>query len=269
MDMYKSELEHLKRWLPELAQSLTQMRADSSFTIDLKGRNDLVTTADLWTEQELISRLQNQYPNDSIWAEETNDEPEDLAGRIWIIDPIDGTTNFAHGFSPYCISVALWQDDRVVLGMVYEVAHNQCFYAVEHQGAFLNDRRLHVSDISQPKNALIATGFPYTEFHHVDYFTMLLKDLFQETHGVRRAGAASYDLCAVAAGWVDAFFEEGLKPWDVAAGALIVQEAGGQVSDWKGGNNWLKGKQIIAANSNLKNYLLQKLSAIYPIETYP
>ena len=265
MHTYQSELEHLKRWLPEIAHALTQMRDDSSFTINLKGRNDLVTTADLWTEQELISRLQNQYPNDIIWAEETKDKPENLAGRIWIIDPIDGTTNFAHGFSPYCISVALWEDNRVVLGMVYEVAHNQCFYAVEEQGAFLNDKRIYVSEINQPKDALIATGFPYTEFRNVDYFTKLLKDLFQETHGVRRAGAASYDLCAVAAGRVDAFFEEGLKPWDVAAGALIVQEAGGQVSDWEGGNNWLNGQQIIAANSNLKKYLLQKLAAIYPI----
>ena len=265
MPLYASELEHLKEWLPEIAQTLSQMRAHSGFSVSLKGHNDLVTTADLWSENKLIELINNQYPNDVIWAEETHHKPLDLAGRIWIIDPIDGTTNFAHGFAPYCISVALWKDGQVVVGMVYEMAHHQCFYAVKHQGAFLNGKALSIGSVYDPKKALIATGFPYTEFHHLEHFTSLLKDLFRETHGVRRAGAASYDLCAVAAGWVDAFFEEGLKPWDVAAGALIVQEAGGEISDWKGGKDWLEGRQIIAANPTMKKYLLHKLSTIYPI----
>ncbi|MEL0011764.1 MAG: inositol monophosphatase family protein, partial [Bacteroidota bacterium] len=127
MSLYASELEHLKEWLPAIAQILTQMREHSDFSVSLKGHNDLVTTADLWSENKLIELINNHYPNDAIWAEETHHKPLDLAGRIWIIDPIDGTTNFAHGFAPYCISVALWKDGQVVVGMVYEMAHHQCF----------------------------------------------------------------------------------------------------------------------------------------------
>ena len=233
--------------------------------VSKKGPRDFVTKTDKKVEKILIEELSKSKKNYSFITEETGKINNKNKENFWIIDPIDGTTNFAHGFAPYCISVALWEDGQVVVGMVYEMAHHQCFYAVKHQGAFLNGKALSIGSVYDPKKALIATGFPYTEFHHLEHFTSLLKDLFRETHGVRRAGAASYDLCAVAAGWVDAFFEEGLKPWDVAAGALIVQEAGGEISDWKGGKDWLEGRQIIAANPTMKKYLLHKLSTIYPI----
>ena len=132
------------------------------------------------------------------------------------------------------------------------------------KGAYLDGNALSVSPCTQPEDSLIATGFPYTEFSRVHSFLTLLKVLFQETHGVRRSGAASYDLCAVAAGWVEGFFEQGLNAWDVAAGGLIVQEAGGQLCDWNGGDNWLMGKQIIAANNPIKKYLLKCIQGIYP-----
>lgn len=261
---YKKELNAIKELLPELEGMIKELRAASEFRVDQKAKNDLVTTADLASEAFLVNQIQELFPDDVIWAEENHPKPEVLNQRVWIIDPIDGTTNFSHGFAPYCVSIALWDETELVLGVVYELAHKQCFYATKGHGAYLNGSPLHISTRSKPEESLIATGFPYTEFSLVNPFLALLKQLFHETHGVRRAGAASYDLCAVAAGWVEGFFEQGLNAWDVAAGGLIVQEAGGQLCDWNGGDNWLMGKQIIAANNPIKKYLLKCIQGIYP-----
>ena len=261
---YEKELNAIKALLPKLRGMIKELRAASEFRVDQKAKNDLVTTADLALEAFLVNQIRELFPDDVIWAEENHPKPEELNQRVWIIDPIDGTTNFSHGFAPYCVSIALWGKTELVMGVVYELAHNQCFYATKGQGAYLNGSPLQISTRSKPEESLIATGFPYTEFSLVDPFLALLKLLFRETHGVRRAGAASYDLCAVAAGWVEGFFEQGLKAWDVAAGGLIVQEAGGQICDWNGGDDWLMGKQIIAANDPIKKYLLKRIQGIYP-----
>jgi myo-inositol-1(or 4)-monophosphatase len=261
---YEKELNAIKALLPKLRGMIKELRAASEFRVDQKAKNDLVTTADLALEAFLVNQIRELFPDDVIWAEENHPKPEELNQRVWIIDPIDGTTNFSHGFAPYCVSIALWDKTELVMGVVYELAHNQCFYATKGQGAYLNGSPLQISTRSKPEESLIATGFPYTEFSLVDPFLALLKLLFRETHGVRRAGAASYDLCAVAAGWVEGFFEQGLKAWDVAAGGLIVQEAGGQICDWNGGDDWLMGKQIIAANDPIKKYLLKRIQGIYP-----
>ena len=261
---YEKELNAIKALLPKLRGMIKELRAASEFRVDQKAKNDLVTTADLALEAFLVNQIRELFPDDVIWAEENHSKPEELNQRVWIIDPIDGTTNFSHGFAPYCVSIALWDKTELVMGVVYELAHNQCFYATKGQGAYLNGSPLQISTRSKPEESLIATGFPYTEFSLVDPFLALLKLLFRETHGVRRAGAASYDLCAVAAGWVEGFFEQGLKAWDVAAGGLIVQEAGGQICDWNGGDDWLMGKQIIAANDPIKKYLLKRIQGIYP-----
>ena len=261
---YEKELNAIKALLPKLRGMIKELRAASEFRVDQKAKNDLVTTADLALEAFLVNQIRELFPDDVIWAEENHPKPEELNQRVWIIDPIDGTTNFSHGFAPYCVSIALWDKTELVMGVVYELAHNQCFYATKGQGAYLNGSPLQISTRSKPEESLIATGFPYTEFSLVDPFLALLKLLFRETHGVRRAGAASYGLCAVAAGWVEGFFEQGLKAWDVAAGGLIVQEAGGQICDWNGGDDWLMGKQIIAANDPIKKYLLKRIQGIYP-----
>ena len=261
---YEKELNAIKALLPKLRGMIKELRAASEFRVDQKAKNDLVTTADLALEAFLVNQIRELFPDDVIWAEENHPKPEELNQRVWIIDPIDGTTNFSHGFAPYCVSIALWDKTELVMGVVYELAHNQCFYATKGQGAYLNGSPIQISTRSKPEESLIATGFPYTEFSLVDPFLALLKLLFSETHGVRRAGAASYDLCAVAAGWVEGFFEQGLKAWDVAAGGLIVQEAGGQICDWNGGDDWLMGKQIIAANDPIKKYLLKRIQGIYP-----
>ena len=261
---YETELNAIKKLLPELDEIIHKIRADNQFKIEYKAKNDLVTSADFASEAFIVNRLSELFPDDIIWAEENHDHLEELDQRIWIIDPIDGTTNFSHSFAPYCVSIALWDRTELVLGLVYELAHKQCFYATKGQGAYLDGTALSVSPCTQPEDSLIATGFPSTEFSRVHSFLTLLKVLFQETHGVRRAGAASYDLCAVAAGWVEGFFEEGLKAWDVAAGGFIVQEAGGYICDWEGGDQWLTGKQIIAGNKPIKKYLLERIKGIYP-----
>ena len=231
--------------------------------VSYKNDDSPLTILDTEVDNFIRKELKKISKDFSFISEETSQEQTN-SKYTWIIDPIDGTTNFLHSFAPYCVSIALWDRTELVLGLVYELAHKQCFYATKGQGAYLDGTVLSVSSCTQPEDSLIATGFPYTEFSRVHSFLTLLKVLFQETHGVRRAGAASYDLCAVAAGWVEGFFEEGLKAWDVAAGGFIVQEAGGYICDWEGGNQWLTGKQIIAGNKPIKKYLLERIQGIYP-----
>ncbi len=256
---YKKELETAKLTAKKAAHLIRAYRNDENFNVHLKRKNDLVTDADIASEKTIIESIQSDFPDDLFLAEETHALSELPTGRIWIIDPIDGTTNFTHGFAPYCVSIALWVDGIPKVGVVLEVAHNELFWASEGGGAWLNDEIIEMSSITDPSKALIATGFPYTEFALVDPFLMLLKNLMQKTHGIRRAGAASYDLCCVAAGRVDGFYEYGLSPWDVAAGALIIKEAGGQVIDWKGGDDWLFGKRIISGNQKMARFLLHQV----------
>ena len=167
----------------------------------------------------------------------------------WIIDPIDGTTNFIHGLFPYAISIALQENDEIVVGVVYEAGLDECFYAWKDGGAYLNGQRIRVSEAATVADSLIATGFPYTNFSQMNEFIESLNYFMKNSHGMRRLGSAAADLVYVACGRVDAFYEYDLKPWDVAAGAFIVQEAGGRVSDFAGGNNYLYGRQIIATNA--------------------
>lgn len=252
---YQKELEIAKKAANEAALLIRTFSENESFKIQLKGKNDLVTDADLASEKKILEIIKAEFSEDQFLAEESSHYTELPKGRVWIIDPIDGTTNFAHGFAPYCISIALWVDGVPKVGLVLEVAHNELFWAVEGEGAFLNNVKLSISQISEPGKALLATGFPYSVFHLVDQYLGLLKSLMQKTHGIRRAGAASYDLCCVAAGRVEGFFEYGLSPWDVAAGSLIIKEAGGEVTDWNGEGNWLFGKRIIAGNAGIISFL--------------
>lgn len=256
---YQKELEIAKKAANEAALVIRAFSENENFKIQLKGKNDLVTDADLASEKKILEVINSEFPKDQFLAEESNQYTELPKGRVWIIDPIDGTTNFAHGFAPYCISIALWEDGTPKVGLVLEAAHNELFWAVEGEGAFLNDRKLSISQITEPGRSLLATGFPYSVFHLVDNYLSLLKSLMQKTHGIRRPGAASYDLCCVAAGRVEGFFEYGLSPWDVAAGSLIIKEAGGQVKDWNGNENWLFGKRIIAGNTELITFLQNEI----------
>ncbi len=256
---YSQELQTAKIAANEAASIIRKYQANKSFGIELKGKNDLVTDADLASEKRIIELIKHSFPKDQFLAEESNTHTSLPKGRIWIIDPIDGTTNFAHGFAPYCVSIALWLEGSPKVGVVLEVARDELFWGVEGEGAWLNEKKLEISGITDAAKSLIATGFPYSQFGLVDPYLRVLKNLMQKTHGIRRPGAASYDLCCVAAGRVEGFYEYGLSPWDVAAGSLIIKEAGGTITDWQGQQNWLFGKRIICGNENIVKFLAKEI----------
>ncbi len=219
--------------------------------IEIKGLNDLVSYVDKTSEEKLVNGLKSIIPNSGFIVEEGTETV--TADYNWIVDPLDGTTNFIHGINCYAISVALEHKGEILVGVVYEITYNECFCASVGNGAFLNENKINVSKVNKLSNALIATGFPVNNFTHLNSYFKTLEHLIKNTHGVRRIGAAAADLCYLACGRVDGFFEYNLKPWDVAAGALIVIEAGGVVSDFKLKNNWLFGKEIIASNKEISS----------------
>lgn len=256
---YKKEFKVAKQASEAGAEIIRKYTKESSFEVTLKGKNDLVTDADLASEKEIIARIRDSFPDDEILAEETEQKIKLPKGRVWIIDPIDGTTNFAHGFPAYCISIALWDNKEPVVGLVVEVANNEVFHAIKGEGAFRNGQPIQISQENDPASSLIGTGFPYKELGLVDNYLKLFKRMMGKTHGVRRPGTAAWDLCNVACGRFEGFYEYGLSAWDVAAGALIIKEAGGTVMDWKGGNDWLFGKRIIAGNAPICDFLLKEV----------
>ncbi len=228
--------------------------------VDYKGKHDIVTDADVETEKAIVKVIGDYYPEDEILAEESSDHTSLPKGRVWIIDPIDGTTNFAYDFPVYCVSIALYIEGTPEIGVIIEVNLDEEFTAIRNKGAFLNGKPIKVSDLQDPDKALIGTGFPYNDYSIVQDYFRLFESLIGEVQGIRRPGAAAYDLCCVAAGRFQGFYEYSLKAWDVAAGALIVQEAGGTVTDWKGGDNWLFGQRLVAGNTGVHQYLLDKIS---------
>lgn len=265
--MYHKELDIARNAAREAASIIRSYRKDESFSIQLKRKNDLVTDADLASEKKILEIIKSAFPEDQFLAEESNTHTSLPNGRVWIIDPIDGTTNFSHGFPPYCVSIAFWENGIPKVGLVLEVANDEWFWAVEGEGAYLGDERISISKIIDPSKALIATGFPYSQFDLVDPYLQVLKNMMQKTHGVRRAGSAAYDLCCVASGRVDGFYEYGLNPWDIAAGMLIIQEAGGISTDWKGEQNQLFGKRIITGNPSICKFLEGELRACFDEDT--
>ncbi len=243
-------LGDVRRVVAEVAQFIRTER--TQFTVHsarVKGLNDLVSYVDKTSEERLVAGLLNVLPESGFLAEEGTGAG--LKAYNWIIDPLDGTTNFVHGIPCYAISVALEHQGEILLGVVHEVARDECFYAVRGQGAFLNGQPLHVSATKRLQDSLVATGFPVNNFDRMQGVLKALEYFMRHTHGVRRIGAAAADLCYLSCGRVDAFYEYNLKPWDVAAGALIAIEAGAIVTDFKGGNDWLHGRTILAANKAL------------------
>jgi myo-inositol-1(or 4)-monophosphatase len=218
--------------------------------IEAKGKNDFVTHVDKASEERLVRGLSAILPGCGFIAEEGT-IAEGKETFKWIIDPIDGTTNFIHGAPPYCISVALQEEDKLVLGVIYEITADECFYSCEGTSAYLNGKEIRVSDTRLVKDALIATGFPYSEFGRMNAFMETMGYFFHHSHGVRRLGSAAADLAYVACGRYDAFYEYNLKPWDVAAGAYIVHKAGGKLADFRGGDDYIYGKEVVAANSTI------------------
>jgi len=217
---------------------------------ETKGKHDFVTYVDKEAEKRLVEGLGRLLTGSGFIAEEGT---SNLRGELynWIIDPIDGTTNYIHGCPPYSISIALMKEDRIVIGVVYEIVAKECFYSYSGAPAFLNGKTIQVSQRNTVADSLIATGFPYSYFERMGPFMKTLDYFFVNSHGVRRLGSAAADLAYVACGRYEAFYEYNLNPWDVAAGAFLVQQAGGAVADFSGGNNYLFGNEIVATNKEI------------------
>jgi myo-inositol-1(or 4)-monophosphatase len=263
---YSKELDIAKEAANKAAELIRQFQREQSFEVNYKGLNDLVTDADVAVEEKILDIITAHFPDDQILAEESSEEKVQPVGRTWLIDPIDGTTNFVHGFPIYCVSIALWEDKSPKAGIVIEINSDDIFEAVEENGAFCNGKPIEVSSIAEAKHALISTGFPYNGTGLEARYFALFKNLLQHTQGVRRSGSAAYDLCCVAAGRIEGFYEYALKPWDVGAGSLIIQEAGGVISDWEESNNWLMGERIIAANTGIHPFLVEAVQEYFPAE---
>ncbi len=227
-------------------------------SVTAKQRNDFVSEADVQAEQEIIQTLRKTYPNHGILAEESGEQhgPDDYQ---WVIDPLDGTTNFLHGIPHFAISIGFRHKNRLEAGLVYDPIRQEMFTASRGAGAQMNDRRMRVSNIPQMENALLGTGFPFRHPQHQPAYLNFFGSLFGKCVEVRRAGAASLDLAYVASGRLDGYWEFGLKEWDIAAGALLVQEAGGLVSDFVGGNDFMKSGNIVAGNPKVFKALLQEM----------
>jgi len=215
--------------------------------IETKSLNSLVSYVDKNAELQLVEKLGKILPEATFLTEEETVVNQKGTYR-WIIDPLDGTTNFLHQLPFFSISVALEHNGEIVSGVVYEVMREECFYAWKGGGAFLNQKKIKVSQRTQIGDALIATGFPYYDYEGVKSYFEVLEFFIKNTRGVRRFGSAALDLAYVACGRFDAYYEYSLNAWDVAAGVILVQEAGGQLSDFQGGNNYIFGKEMIAAS---------------------
>ncbi len=232
-----------------------------SFTPEMiksKGVHNYVSHVDKNAEKMLVERLSKLIPDSGFIAEEGTGK-RNTGGFNWVIDPLDGTTNFIHGLPPYSVSLALTEGDQVMLGVVYEINLNECFYSWQGAPAYLNGGEISVSNTGKVTDSLIATGFPYTDFSQMGPFIDSFKFFMENSHGLRRLGSAAVDLSYVACGRFDAFYEYGLNAWDVAAGAFIVLQAGGKVGDFAGGDDYIFGGELVAANSYIYDEFLAQV----------
>ena len=214
-----------------------------------KGKSDMVTYVDKTAEAKIVAALQVLLPGSGFIAEEGTAQDNGEKYR-WVIDPLDGTTNYIHGISPFAVSIALMENQEIIMGVIYEISLNEMFYAWKGSPAFLNGQEIHVSTAATTADSLIATGFPYYDFSKLDHYLEAMNFFMRNSHGMRRLGSAASDLAYVAAGRFEGFYEHALHPWDVAAGIIIIQQAGGKVCDFNGGDNYLFGGEMIACNAN-------------------
>ncbi len=242
------------------AGALLLQYAGAGFHIEYKNPINLVTDADRAAEQCVIDRIKARFPTHRFLAEERGRLEEAQSPYLWIIDPLDGTTNFAHGYPAYCVSIGLEYEGRCVLGVIFDPSRNELFTAIEHRGAQLNGRSLHVSDTATLDSSLLVTGFAYdirdTPRNNLDHFVKFAL----KAQGLRRTGSAALDLCYVAAGRFDGFWEVRLNPWDMAAGSVIVQEAGGRLSDFSGKDLSIYGQELVASNGQIHDAMLAVLN---------
>jgi len=263
--MEKPQLEKLcystRQLVAEVARFIkNQVGNVTSDAIETKSRNSLVSHVDKTAEERLVSGLNARLDGAVFLTEEGTIAPAEGEYQ-WIIDPLDGTTNFLHQLPIFSISIALRHENQIILGIVYEVNQEECFYAYRGGGAWLNDKKIEISSNANFSDALIGTGFPYYDYEHLNAYLEVIKQFAKETRGIRRFGSAAVDLAYVACGRFDGFFEYSLNAWDVAAGIIIVEEAGGKISDFQGGKDFLFGKSIIAGSPVAHDKILSTVKA--------
>jgi myo-inositol-1(or 4)-monophosphatase len=224
----------------------TEAQGFSLNKVETKGVHNFVSYVDKCAEQLIVKQLRDLLPEAGFITEEGTETARGERFN-WVIDPLDGTTNFIHGLPPYSVSIGLVDGSQPVVGVVYVVTADECFYAWQGGGAWLNGKPVHTSDCASVEESLIATGFPYTDYHLMTPYIDCLKHLLHHSHGVRRFGSAAVDLAYVACGRFEGFYEYGLSPWDVAGGLCILHEAGGRSSDFSGGDNVVFGKELVAS----------------------
>lgn len=234
---------------------ISELGNRGNIDIESKGLHNYVTRVDKASEERIIKGLMKILPSSGFIAEEGSNGKRGERYN-WIIDPLDGTTNFIHGLPPYAISIALAEHNRIILGVVYEMGLKECFYAWEGGKSYLNGKEIHVSNVKKVNDSLIATGFPYYNYSYLDNFMTTVRFFMENSHGLRRLGSAATDIAYVACGRFEAFYEYGLNPWDVAAGVIILKQADGEISDFKGGTDYLYGGEIIATNANIHTEFL-------------
>jgi myo-inositol-1(or 4)-monophosphatase len=231
-------------------------------SIEYKGLNDLVSYVDKNAEKQLVRNLSKLLPEAGFITEE---ETENILGKTytWIIDPLDGTTNFIHGIPTYSVSIALYEDDRPVIGVVYEINRGEMFYTFNGGAAFLNNKEIRVSQAVNLSQSLLATGFPYYQFEKQPQYIQLFTEMMQKCHGLRRIGSAAVDLAYVACGRFDAYFEYNLNSYDIAAGAYLVQQAGGKVMNFSGGDDFIEKREILATNGLVTGEILDTIKKYF------
>ena len=235
----------IRRYLPQIDR----------LSIETKGRNDFVTRVDREAEEEIVHILHRAYPNHTILAEESGKRAGD--DYCWVIDPLDGTTNFLHGYPQFAVSIALLHQNKLDQAVVFDPLRDELFTASRGAGSHLNDRRMRVSKVTQLEAALLGTGFPYKSMEHLDAWVAMFRTLLPLTSGVRRAGSAALDLAHVACGRLDGFWEIGLNAWDIAGGALLIEEAGGLVSDFDGEGDYLKSGNVLCGTPRVHREMLR------------
>ncbi len=231
-------------------------------SIEKKQRNDFVTEVDRRAEAEIINVLQRSFPDHSLLCEESGQIGPDDAQYRWIIDPLDGTTNFIHGLPHFSVSIALTQNERLYQAVIYDPMRQELFTASKGEGAFLDSKRLRVSLVKKLDQALLGTGFPYRDGQDLDFYQRTSRHFSAQSAGIRRLGSAALDLAYVAAGRLDGTWLTGLQPWDLAAGALIVREAGGLVNDFNGEDQWMSSGEVIAATPKVHHQMLELMKPL-------
>lgn len=258
------DLQQIEKGVIEICKSVGEFIKKEGAAFDRSrieqkdgGFNNLVSYVDKEAERKLVSHLHEILPEAGFITEEGTIAQSREQEYNWIIDPLDGTTNFLHGLPLFAISIGLARKNRPVLGVVHNLIADECFHAVDGGKAYCNEKEIRVSAIQHLREGLLATGFPYYHLDKSDVYLDIIKDFLAKSHGIRRLGSAAIDLTYVACGRLEGFFEYNLNPWDVAAGAFIVEQAGGKVTDFRGGENYLFGGEMCASNSAMHNEMLE------------